>query len=240
MDFKESAMAEVRNAESSFNVRSRRGSARVSCLIPILTNALLQNFFSAARANLREARSRGENFSDGAHHYGDAERELMSALAAAQEQFRRAMCDSFDTPAGMQALLDVVSKANVYERSRARKEVNVGTVEAVARFVGDMLRMLGLGEGAVREGDIGWGEAAKAGEANGNINELLMPYLRALSTFRDQVRALARSKAPHLDLLKLADGLRDRDMVDLGVALEDQEDGKALVKLVPAEHFKQP
>lgn len=200
MDFKESAMAEVRNAESTFNVRWRRDPARVSCLnTPLLTNALSQNFFSAARANLREARSRGENFSDGAHHYGDAERELMGALATAQEQFRRAMCDSFDTPAGMQVLLDVVSKANVYERSRARKEVNVGTVEAVARFVGDMLRMLGLGEGAVREGNIGWGEAAKEGEANGNINVSRgIRRHKRIQTFADEHPISARGAADAL------------------------------------------
>lgn len=92
-----------------------------------------------------------------------------------------------------------------------------------------------------------------------------MPYLRALSSFRDSIRQLARSNAPHAEILKLADQLRDIDMVDLGVALEDQEgtylaqrmhetlhsadgpapcssrvyaDGKALVKLVPAAQLQ--
>jgi cysteinyl-tRNA synthetase len=85
-----------------------------------------------------------------------------------------------------------------------------------------------------------------------------MPYLRALSTFRDSVRQLAITKGDGAakEILALCDKLRDSDLVPLGVALDDQEgsfhnavankaedsfiylllrgiDGKALVKLVP-------
>lgn len=67
---------------------------------------------------------------------------------------------------------------------------------------------------------------------------VLMPYLRALSAFRDSVRKLARDGASNSDILALSDRLRDQEMVDLGVALDDQEDGQALVKLVPAEQLR--
>lgn len=50
-----------------------------------------------------------------------------------------------------------------------------------------------------------------------------MPYLRVLSRFRDEVRRLAREKADSSAILALSDRLRDEDMVDLGVALDDQE-----------------
>ena len=91
----------------------------------------------------------------------------------------------------------------------------------------------------------------------------LMPYLRALSSFRDGVRkiAIGGGETALKDILTLCDKLRDDDLVPLGVALDDQEgkrcpelchltpsslaaflikitvtDGKALVKLVdPAE-----
>jgi hypothetical protein len=52
---------------------------------------------------------------------------------------------------------------------------------------------------------------------------VLMPYLRALSGFRDQVRQLAMSGAASSEFLALSDRLRDEDLVDLGVALDDQE-----------------
>ena len=62
-----------------------------------------------------------------------------------------------------------------------------------------------------------------------------MPYLRALSSFRDGVRKVAiaaksdkteqgRAQAQALnDILALCDKLRDSDLIPLGVALDDQE-----------------
>lgn len=54
-----------------------------------------------------------------------------------------------------------------------------------------------------------------------------MPYLRALSSFRDGVRqlAIAKGETALKDILALCDKLRDVDLVPLGVALDDQ-DGK--------------
>lgn len=50
-----------------------------------------------------------------------------------------------------------------------------------------------------------------------------MPYLRALSSFRDEVRKLALKGANSKEILELCDRLRDNELVDLGVALDDQE-----------------
>lgn len=66
-----------------------------------------------------------------------------------------------------------------------------------------------------------------------------MPYVQALSAFRDQVRNGARNKVEHTDVLKMCDSLRDNQMVELGVSLDDQDDGTALVKLVPREELIQ-
>ena len=55
--------------------------------------------------------------------------------------------------------------------------------------------------------------------------EVAMPYLLALSSFRDGVRQLAMAKGDGgaKEILALCDKLRDVDMVPLGVALDDQE-----------------
>ena len=52
-----------------------------------------------------------------------------------------------------------------------------------------------------------------------------MPYLRALSSFRDSVRkaAIGKDEMALKDILALCDKLRDEDLVPLGVALDDQE-----------------
>lgn len=67
---------------------------------------------------------------------------------------------------------------------------------------------------------------------------ILMPYLRSLSTFRDSVRRLAMAGASAQELLALSDQFRDIDCTDLGIALDDQEDGQALVKLVAPETLR--
>lgn len=46
-----------------------------------------------------------------------------------------------------------------------------------------------------------------------------MPFVRTLSRFRDQVRKLGRTNP---ELMALCDKLRDEDLVQLGVALDDQ------------------
>ena len=52
-----------------------------------------------------------------------------------------------------------------------------------------------------------------------------MPYLKVLSSFRDNVRRLAISKDPDAlkEILSVCDKIRDVDLVPLGVALDDQD-----------------
>jgi len=186
------------------------------------------NFFVTVKALLLA----NERASDGYHHYEEPERQFMNGLNESKLAFRAALCDSFNTPEALRVLRDLVSRTNIYINTRA-KSINVALVEQSARWVGDMLRMFGLGEGEKLE--LGWGQETTGDADSGNREELLLPYLRALSSFRDGVRRLAIAKGDDSlkEILKLCDRLRDEDLVPLGVALDDQEDGKALVKLVP-------
>jgi cysteinyl-tRNA synthetase len=62
-------------------------------------------------------------------------------------------------------------------------------------------------------------------------DEVIIPYVRAMSAFRDGVRAIAMSKGEtgFKDILTLCDRLRDVDLIPLGVALDDQEGVAAVV-----------
>ena len=79
------------------------------------------------------------------------------SLDEAQADFRAALCDSFNTPVALDVLRDIVSKTNVYINTSG-KALNMDVVTRVARWVGDMLQMFGLGEGPRLEGEIGWGQ----------------------------------------------------------------------------------
>ncbi|PPQ74747.1 hypothetical protein CVT24_003854 [Panaeolus cyanescens] len=208
VDFSESLMTgEVRTLENTFN-----------------------NFFTTVKALVNQAN--GKTFSsDGSHHYEQPEKDLQAAFYQSQSSFRAALCDSFNTPEAVNVLRDLISRTNVYINSRGR-DLNVRLVETIAQWVGKMLRMFGLGEG--ERSELGWGQVDESGDG-ANREEILLPYLRTLSSFRDNVRKLAMAKGETSlkDILALCDKLRDNDLVPLGVALDDQEDGQALVKLVP-------
>jgi cysteinyl-tRNA synthetase len=68
--------------------------------------------------------------------------------------------------------------------------------------------------------------------------EVLMPYLRALSTFRDSVRkaAMTKDEGALKEILALCDRLRDNDLVPLGVALDDQEGTSIAFSYPPCKH----
>lgn len=61
-----------------------------------------------------------------------------------------------------------------------------------------------------------------------------MPYLQALSEFREGVRKIAREKKVP-EVLQLSDALRDDVLPELGVRLEDHEGLPTVVKLVDRE-----
>ncbi|KZT29170.1 cysteinyl-tRNA synthetase [Neolentinus lepideus HHB14362 ss-1] len=213
MDFSESLMTgEVKSIETGFN-----------------------NFFSVVKALLMDTDCAK---ADGQHRYGEAEQGLIQHLHASQTAFRTALCDSFNTPGALEALRTLVSRTNTYINSPG-KDLNIKVVEYVAKWVGRMLRIFGLGEGELSE--IGWGQDLGKETTAINREEILMPYLRTLSSFRDGVRklAIAKGDSAFKDILALCDKLRDVDLVPLGVALDDQEDGKALVKIVSPEELMQ-
>jgi len=185
---------------------------------------------------VNQAKGQG-TVSDGHHHFEALEQELLKSFYESQSTFREALCDSFNTPAAVDVLRDIISRTNVYINSRG-KLLNLTLVQNISQWVGKMLRMFGLGEGEKTE--LGWGQQDETG---GTVDreQILMPYLGVLSSFRDDVRRLAIGKGDTAlkDILALCDKLRDSDLIPFGVALDDQEDGKALVKLVsPAQLIK--
>lgn len=160
--------------------------------------------------------------SDGKHHFDNPEFTLMADFHTAQHEFRVALCDSFNTPSALTVLLDIVSKVNVYIASRA-SAANMEPVQVVAEWVTRMLRMFGLGEGPVTEGQIGWGKEVIEGEEGGGeeFEKRVDKYLKALVGFRDEIRKIAIFGGDGKEILALCDKFRDRDLVELGVQLDD-------------------
>lgn len=139
----------------------------------------------------------------------------------------------------MKVITDLIGETNKYMASTPA----LASVKEAARWITRIVNIFGLDAASTPNGEdrIGWSDSA-AGTAAG-AETLLMPYLRALSAFRDSVRQLAIANprdSASADLLLLSDRLRDYDLAALGVALDDRDSavGKpALVKFVPAEEL---
>lgn len=70
-----------------------------------------------------------------------------------------------------------------------------------------------------------------------NIEQLAFPYVRRISRLRDELRRIVPTTNPDTKkvVLSLSDRIRDFDLTNLGVYLDDRPDGQpSLIKFVPA------
>jgi cysteinyl-tRNA synthetase len=67
-----------------------------------------------------------------------------------------------------------------------------------------------------------------------DIEAISMPYLRTISRMRDELRRLAPTSPSKKQILSLSDRIRDEDLTNLGVYLDDRPDGQpSLIKFIP-------
>jgi cysteinyl-tRNA synthetase len=67
-----------------------------------------------------------------------------------------------------------------------------------------------------------------------DVETISMPYLRTVSRMRDELRRLAPTSPSKKQILSLSDRIRDEDLTNLGVYLDDRPNGQPfLIKFVP-------
>lgn len=125
----------------------------------------------------------------------------------------------------LQALSNLITKTNIYIAAKNKDitaSVNEQVLEKIYTYIDKTFRMFGV----LSDSNNG---------KSGDLETQLFPYLQALSDFRGRIRDLARNKADSVEFLKAADFLRDVQLFDLGVSLDDREDGTATIKIVDKE-----
>ncbi|XP_022114534.2 cysteine--tRNA ligase, cytoplasmic [Pieris rapae] len=189
----------------------------------IQTEKLFNEFFLTVKDALRSG------YDDGCGGcWDDFEQQLSNKLTSVKAQVHAALCDNIDTRSAIDALRELVGACHVYLRQTSPRPSPL--LASAARYVTDILHTFGAIEGP--RGLIGFpvGDANNAG-----VEEAVMSYLEALSTFRGNVRDAART-AGATDVLALCDALRDVVLPELGVRLEDKPD-RTIVKLVSKEEI---
>lgn len=197
------------------------------------------NFFANSIALLRDFRTRRQD-SDGKRHFLEQELRLMEDLKETNAQVHNALLDSFDTPTAMRALQDIIASTNIYMQ-RGREDIDPQLIEMVARYVTQIVQAFGLiEENSLSQ--IGWKSSSSSSTDNQasaiDRESILLPLANVISDFRDAVRDKALSGGGKKALLELCDELRDKQLPDLGIVLDDRGDGRALVKFANPEELR--
>uniref|UniRef100_A0A8C2ZA49 Cysteine--tRNA ligase, cytoplasmic n=1 Tax=Cyclopterus lumpus TaxID=8103 RepID=A0A8C2ZA49_CYCLU len=152
-----------------------------------------------------------------------AETELNDSFSDRKCAVHAALCDNVDTRGAVEEMRLLVGMSNGYIAGRkgAKRRPNRMLVESIALYLTGMLKVFGAIEGSEPIGFPVGGQSQSA-----DLESTVMPYLTVLSDFREGVRKIAREQKV-TELLQLCDVVRDDTLPELGVRLEDHEDGEA-------------
>lgn len=137
--------------------------------------------------------------------------ELKSAVEAA-------LCDNVDTKTALMKIKAFIGFCNKHLDAKKEK-ADRALLKEITAYIERLFEIFGV---------------ESSNDANQSVD--VMPYLRALADFREAVRQEARTlKASKI--LELCDKLRDDVLPNLGVSLEDRENAKPAIKLVPRDEL---
>lgn len=165
-----------------------------------------------------------------------ADRSLANKLFEVEDEVYCALCDNFDTPKAMDALLSLVNEYNKYRRLEPQHPSPLLT-SRIARFINKILTVFGVIDGprdsfGFNEEDFRYTSAASSaiGGNGAMVSDIIAPFVNSLVAFRAQVRDAAL-KGDTQGVLKACDFLRDETLVSLGIELQDRKGEKALWSL---------
>lgn len=189
----------------------------------------INEFFLTVKDELRKQSAPGI---DKFGKWSDKEMKLSETFSQRQCSVHEALCDNIDTKTALSHIRQLVSSANNYLASCGDQIANGCLLKEIARYITWLLKVFGAISG---DDEIGF-PVNVGGAGGGNVENLLMPYLNALSQFREDVRTVALEHKV-VDVLKLCDKLRDDVLPVLGVRLEDKEGSNTVVKLADPEQL---
>ncbi|KAG2735449.1 hypothetical protein G9P44_001663 [Scheffersomyces stipitis] len=214
LDFKDSLISEVKTIESAFS-----------------------KFFTNVRALNNDYKHKVNDGEFVSKKLSKHEKQLYDDLDIAQDEVDVAFNDNLASGQALRAIQSLISKSNNYIQLAAsgETELRIDVLLQVTRWIVKILEILGFEARADR---LGWVDSSEAGEGAGSTEDIALPYVKALSQFRDAVRNLAISKADNSEILKACDTIRS-DLINLSVSLDDRPSGAALVKFLNASEKEQ-
>ncbi|GAV29812.1 hypothetical protein PMKS-003317 [Pichia membranifaciens] len=198
----------------------------------------LDKFFGKIRALKRDNEEKLDNGEIISKKFGPLEKKLFKDFGKSKADIHASLCDNLAVPLAIRGMMELVNSTNIYMNEVGGHEIKIDLLVEIVKYLTRMLKVFGF---EVREDGLGWKDvsssgssAAGAGTSNGSVEEIGMPFVKVLSKFRDQVRKLSiEGGLDSRTLLESCDRLRDEDLLELGVALDDRSDGQgALIKFL--------
>ncbi|KAK6463929.1 cysteinyl-tRNA synthetase [Scheffersomyces coipomensis] len=212
LDFKDSLISEVKSVEST-----------------------ISKFFTTVRALNNDYKHTVVEGGYISKKVGPQEKQLYDDLAFTQTEVDIAFNDNLASGQALRSIQDLIGKSNGYiqQASSGAFELRIEVLLQVTNWIVKILNILGF---ETRRDKLGWLDDSdnQAGDSEGSAEDIALPYVKALSKFRDIVRNAAISKSDPNEILKACDEIRS-DLVNLGVSLDDRPNGVALVKFLNAQ-----
>ncbi|ODV95212.1 hypothetical protein PACTADRAFT_49952 [Pachysolen tannophilus NRRL Y-2460] len=205
LDFKESLLNEVKSIESTFS-----------------------KFFNKVRALNTDYKHNVESGIIISKKLSEYEKNLLKNLLKIQVQVHESFCDNLATPQVIRLLLELVQITNMYITNSQSNSLRIDPILQITYYITKILNILGFES---RNDKLGWSEA-EAESIKSSREEIAMPFVKILSQFRDLVRSAAIAKEDYSVFLEATDSLRNKDLLDLGVMLDDRQDSSALIKFL--------
>ncbi|KAK6203239.1 tRNA synthetases class I (C) catalytic domain-containing protein [Scheffersomyces amazonensis] len=211
LDFKDSLISEVKSVESTFS-----------------------KFFTTVRALNNDYKHKIAEGGFVSKKVSTVEKQLYDDLTKAQIEVDIAFNDNLSSGQAIRSIQELIGKSNSYIQQAAAgsHELRIEVILEVTSWIVKILNILGF---EVRSDKLGWNDtSSSSGEDGGSVEDIALPYVKALSQFRDVVRNLAINKSESNTILQACDTIRS-DLIKLNVSLDDRPNGIALVKFLNAQ-----
>lgn len=208
LDFKEALITESKNLESVFN-----------------------NFFKNVRALNNDYKHAVETGKFISKKTTTLEKQLHQDLVATQNNVYSKFCDNLNVPAVLKCLAELVSKSNTYIQT-AGSDLKIEYIINNCVYITKILDVLGFSQ---RQDKLGWIDDAAEGDSavsSDSLEDTVSPYVKVLCNFRDNVRDFAIKKEPYSSFLQLSDKVRDNDLLNLNICLDDRAGQASLIKFL--------
>ncbi|KAK6746929.1 hypothetical protein RB195_000275 [Necator americanus] len=161
--------------------------------------------------------------------YHNRELQILEDFSRIKAEIHEALCDSVDTRTVIEKLRELIGLGNSYIVEKEKEGVvpNCLLLRNIALFITDLFAVFGV---IPKSGEIGFPMESASGVGT---EDILMPYLNALASFRENVRNIAKDNKITA-ILEECDRLRDDVLPELGVRLEDRTQ-ETVVKLCDKE-----